>query len=66
MQDTNSLRSLFLIDKEIAFLNFGSFGATPKPIFDDYQKWQLELEHEPAQFIQVNGPVYIKDRKSVV
>ncbi|MBK7817518.1 MAG: aminotransferase class V-fold PLP-dependent enzyme [Sphingobacteriaceae bacterium] len=66
MQDTNSLHSLFLLDKEIAFLNFGSFGATPKPIFDDYQKWQLELEREPAQFIQVNGPVYIKQAREAL
>ncbi|MDZ4663542.1 MAG: aminotransferase class V-fold PLP-dependent enzyme [Bacteroidota bacterium] len=66
MEDTNSLRSLFLLDKEIAFLNFGSFGATPKPIFNDYQKWQLELEHEPAQFIQLNGPVYIKQAREAL
>jgi isopenicillin-N epimerase len=63
MQDTNALHSLFLLDKEIAYLNFGSFGATPKPIFEDYQKWQLELEREPAQFITVNGIVYIKQAR---
>jgi isopenicillin-N epimerase len=66
MIDTNSLRSLFLLDKEIAFLNFGSFGATPRPIFEDYQKWQLELETEPAQFIQVNGPLYLKHSKDIL
>jgi isopenicillin-N epimerase len=59
MQNTD-LKSLFLLDPLVAYLNFGSFGATPKPIFEDYQKWQLELETEPAQFIQVNGPVYLK------
>jgi isopenicillin-N epimerase len=56
----NSLKSQFLLQPDIAFLNFGSFGACPKPIFDDYQKWQLELEQEPAQFIAVNGPQYLK------
>jgi isopenicillin-N epimerase len=66
MVNTNSLRSLFLLDKEIAFLNFGSFGATPRPIFEDYQKWQLELETEPAQFIQVNGPLYLKHSKEIL
>ena len=39
---------------------FGSFGSCPKPIFEDYQKWQLELEREPAQFITVNGLTYLK------
>ena len=57
MQD---LKSQFLLDPSITYLNFGSFGACPKPIFDDYQKWQLELEREPAQFIQVNGFKYLK------
>jgi isopenicillin-N epimerase len=66
MQDTNALHSLFLLDKEIAYLNFGSFGATPKPIFEDYQKWQLELEREPAQFITVNGIVYIKQAREAL
>jgi isopenicillin-N epimerase len=59
----NNLRDQFLIDPSITFLNFGSFGACPKPIFQDYQKWQLELETEPAQFIQVNGPRYISESR---
>ena len=50
-----SLRELFLLDPNITYLNFGSFGACPKPIFEDYQKWQRELEKEPVQFISVNG-----------
>src|ERR1700741_138910 len=54
------LKKQFLIQPDIAFLNFGSFGACAKPVFEDYQKWQLELETEPAQFIQVNGPNYLK------
>ncbi|MBM3452107.1 MAG: aminotransferase class V-fold PLP-dependent enzyme [Bacteroidetes bacterium] len=43
--------NLFLLDPEITFLNFGSFGACPKPIFEKYQEWQLKLEREPVQFI---------------
>lgn len=52
-----------MLDPEIAYLNFGSFGACPKPIFEDYQKWQLELEREPAQFIQVKGPEYLRQAR---
>jgi isopenicillin-N epimerase len=66
MQNTNSLQSLFLLDKEITFLNFGSFGATPRPIFEDYQQWQAELEFEPAQFMMVNGPVYLKQSREAL
>lgn len=51
--------SPFLLDPEIAYLNFGSFGACPGPIFEDYQRWQRELETEPAQFMNINGPRYL-------
>lgn len=61
-----NLKSQFLLDPEIAYLNFGSFGATPKEIFEDYQKWQLELEREPAQFIQVNGLRYLKHSRDTL
>ena len=44
-------KELFLLDPAITFLNFGSFGACPKPIFEKYQEWQLKLEREPVQFI---------------
>ncbi|HWY37347.1 MAG TPA: aminotransferase class V-fold PLP-dependent enzyme [Bacteroidia bacterium] len=56
----DSIRSQFLLDPNVTYLAFGSFGACPKPIFEDYQKWQLELEREPAQFITVNGLTYLK------
>lgn len=45
------LRKLFLIDPSITFLNHGSFGACPRPVFEAYQAWQLELEHQPVEFL---------------
>src|ERR1700722_8143827 len=45
------LQSQFLLNPAITYLNFGSFGSCPKPIFDDYQRWQRALEFEPVQFI---------------
>lgn len=46
-----SLRDEFLLRPEIVFLNHGSFGACPKPVFDEYQRWQLELERQPVEFL---------------
>ncbi len=45
-----SLRSQFLLDPDIVFLNHGSFGACPKPIFEKYQEWQRVLEARPVKF----------------
>jgi isopenicillin-N epimerase len=41
----------FLLDPKITFLNHGSFGACPKPVFDIYQQWQRELEQRPVEFL---------------
>lgn len=46
-----TLRAQFQLDPDIVFLNHGSFGATPKPVFEVYQAWQRELEREPVAFV---------------
>ena len=60
------MKSQFVLDPEITFLNHGSFGACPKPIFENYQYWQLELEKEPVQFIQKNSAQYLKTSKDAL
>ncbi|MEP7290847.1 MAG: aminotransferase class V-fold PLP-dependent enzyme [Chloroflexota bacterium] len=45
------MRSQFLIDPGVVFLNHGSFGACPIPVFETYQRWQLELERQPVEFL---------------
>ncbi len=45
------LRSHFLLDPSITFLNHGSFGASPRPVFRTYQRWQRELERQPVEFL---------------
>ncbi len=47
----NTMRSDFLLDPDVVFLNHGSFGACPKPVFETYQAWQLELERQPVEFL---------------
>jgi len=46
-----SLKDYFLLDPEVVFLNHGSFGATPKPVMESYQNWQLRLERQPVLFL---------------
>jgi isopenicillin-N epimerase len=50
------LKALFLLDPEVVFLNHGSYGATPRPVFEAYQAWQRRLEREPVQFINEELP----------
>ena len=46
----------FLLRPGISFLNHGSFGACPRPVFDTYQGWQRKLEEQPVEFLgrQIN------------
>jgi isopenicillin-N epimerase len=46
-----SFDELFLLDPEVVFLNHGSFGATPRPVFESYQNWQRQLELQPVEFL---------------
>lgn len=57
------MKDNFLLDKSVTYLNHGSFGACPKPIFEEFQRLQLELENEPVQFITKKSLAYLKVAK---
>lgn len=62
----SNLKSQFLLRDDVTFLNFGSFGACPKPVFERYQQYQLELEQEPVQFITRTGYHYLKNSREAL
>ena len=41
----------FLLDPGVTFLNHGSYGACPAPVFARYQELQRELERNPVEFL---------------
>ncbi|NQT64381.1 MAG: aminotransferase class V-fold PLP-dependent enzyme [Candidatus Marinimicrobia bacterium] len=45
-----NIRSEFLLDPDIHYLNHGSFGACPREVFEDYQNWQRILEQNPIDY----------------
>ena len=47
----NLLKPLFFLDPEVIFLNHGSFGATPRPVLENYQDWQRRLENQPVLYL---------------
>jgi isopenicillin-N epimerase len=60
------LRREFLLDPEVAFLNHGSFGACPRPVFERYQAWQRELEREPIDFLDRRLPGLLADARTAL
>lgn len=52
----HNLKSEFILDPSIIFLNHGSFGACPRPVFEVYQDWQRQLEHQPVEFLSRRAP----------
>ena len=53
------LKDLFLLDPQVVYLNHGSYGACPRPVFECYQTWQRRLELQPVQFLGVELNNYL-------
>lgn len=61
-----ALRDLFLLDSSVTYLNHGSFGATPRPVFEAYRRWQLELEREPVEFLVRRLPDLLAEARTAL
>jgi isopenicillin-N epimerase len=44
------MREGFLLDPEVAYFNHGGYGACTEAVFEEYRRWQLELERDPTDF----------------
>jgi isopenicillin-N epimerase len=66
MSSPGDLKALFLLDPDIVFLNHGSYGACPRPVFDEYQRWQRELERQPVEFLgRQSRPLLAEARRAL-
>ena len=66
MSDGTRLRDEFLLDPSVTFLNHGSFGATPRAVFERYQEWQLELERQPVLFLDRRLDALLAEARAVL
>ena len=66
IEQMKHLKEQFLLDPDITFLNHGSFGATPRPVFEAYQRWQRQLEQQPVQFIGYELADYLAQARQVL
>ena len=59
-------RELFMLDPEVTYLNHGSFGAVPRPVFEAQNELRRELELEPVLFLARKLPTRLaRVRQSV-
>jgi len=61
-----NMKSQFLLVPSVTFLNHGSFGATPKPVFREYQRWQRELEKQPVEFLGRRSTQLLAEARSAL
>ncbi len=61
-----NLKDDFLLNPAYRHLNHGSFGACPRPIFENYQYWQLRLEQDPVHFFVQEGNKQLEVSKAAL
>ncbi len=54
------MKDQYLLNNNIIFLNHGSFGACPKPVFNEYQQWQSLIESHPVQYFSEDLYNYLR------
>ena len=60
------MRDLFLLDPDLVFLNHGSFGACPREVFEAQQRWQLEMERNPVEFLGRRSAELLADARGAL
>ena len=60
------MKQLFLLNPDVIYLNHGSFGACPRPVFETYQRWQLELERQPVAFLGRRAPQLLYEARTAL
>ena len=56
LKTPSPLRREFLLDPDVVYLNHGSYGATPRVVFETYQDLTARLEQQPVRFLQREVP----------
>jgi len=53
-------RSEWLLDPDVAFLNHGSFGATPRAVLAEQDRWRARMERHPTGFMTYDLPAALR------
>lgn len=60
------LAEQYLLRRDVTFLNHGSFGACPRPVFERYQELQRELEAQPVEFLGRRLPGMLAEARAAL
>ena len=61
-----NIKSQFMLDPDIIHLNHGSYGSTPKPIFDSLINWQKKLELNPTKHLGYDIYDFLKQSRKAL
>ena len=65
-QIDKNIASCFMLDPDVTYLNHGSFGACPEPIFNSLIKWQKKLEREPVKHLAFDVYDYLEESRAAL
>src|SRR5262245_3982701 len=54
-------RSEWLLDPDYTFLNHGSYGATPRTVIAEQDRWRERVEQHPTGFMTYELPRALRD-----
>jgi isopenicillin-N epimerase len=57
------LRSQWMLRPDVTFLNHGSFGAVPRVVFEEQERWRRRIEAEPVELLGRRHPEMIEAAK---
>ena len=58
------MKEHFLLDPDTVFLNHGSYGACPRPVFEAWQGWQREIERNPVLFLGRRSAALLRESRA--
>jgi isopenicillin-N epimerase len=64
--DHDAVRALWTLDPEAAYLNHGSFGATPRPVLEAQARWRALMEAQPFEFLYRRYDERVGEARAVV
>jgi isopenicillin-N epimerase len=59
-----AIRSEWLLDDDVIFLNHGSFGACPRSVLAVQREWQERMEAEPVRFLVRELPKHLETARA--